>query len=183
VVHVVHRTAAENISDAQILSQIEVLNADFRATNPDRSSTPSVFTSLIGDARVTFKLADVDPDGNTTDGITRTSTSNSSFTSDTDDVKSASTGGADAWPADRYLNIWTCGNLRNAAGQALLGYAQFPGGPAPTDGVVILHSAFGTSGTAAAPFDLGRTASHEIGLFQCFRGLSVAGYVCVWRAW
>ena len=163
VVHVVHRTATENISDAQILSQIEVLNADFRATNPDRSSTPSVFTSLIGDARVTFKLADVDPDGNTTDGITRTSTSNSSFTSDTDDVKSASTGGADAWPADRYLNIWTCGNLRNAAGQALLGYAQFPGGPAPTDGVVILHSAFGTSGTAAAPFNLGRTASHEIG--------------------
>jgi hypothetical protein len=163
VVHVVHRTATENISDAQILSQIEVLNADFRATNPDRSSTPSVFTSLIGDARVTFKLADVDPDGNTTDGITRTSTSNSSFTSDTDDVKSASTGGADAWPADKYLNIWTCGNLRNAAGQALLGYAQFPGGPAPTDGVVMLHSAFGTSGTAAAPFNLGRTASHEIG--------------------
>jgi Pregnancy-associated plasma protein-A len=163
VVHVVHRSATENITDAQIRSQIEVLNADFRATNPDRSSTPSVFTPLIGDARVTFKLADVDPDGNTTDGITRTSSSNASFTSNTDNVKSASTGGADAWPADRYLNIWTCGNLRNAAGLALLGYAQFPGGPAATDGVVILHSAFGTTGTAAAPFNLGRTATHEIG--------------------
>jgi hypothetical protein len=163
VVHVVHRTVAENISDAQIHSQIEVLNADFRAANPDRSSTPPVFAPLTGDARVTFKLADVDPQGNPTDGITRTSTSNSSFISDTDNVKSASTGGADAWPADRYLNLWTCGNLRDTADHALLGYAQFPGGPAATDGVVILHSAFGTTGTAAAPYNLGRTATHEIG--------------------
>ncbi|WP_326825354.1 zinc metalloprotease [Streptosporangium sp. NBC_01756] len=163
VVHVLHRTAAEDISDAQIRSQIEVLNADFRATNPDRSSTPPVFAPLIGDARVTFELADVDPHGDPTNGITRTSTSNSSFTSDTDNVKFASTGGADAWPADRYLNIWTCGNLRDTAGRALLGYAQFPGGPAATDGVVILHSAFGATGTATAPFNLGRTATHEIG--------------------
>jgi hypothetical protein len=163
VVHVVNRTAAENISDAQIESQIDVLNADFRATNPDKLSTPTVFTPLIGDPRVTFKLADIDPDGNPTDGITRTSTSNTSFSSDTDNVKSASTGGADPWPADKYLNIWTCGNLRSAANQALLGYAQFPGGPAATDGVVILHSAFGTTGSATAPFNLGRTATHEIG--------------------
>ena len=163
VVHVVFRNATENISDAQIQSQIDVLNADFRATNPDRVSTPAVFAPLIGDARVTFKLADVDPDGNQTNGITRTSSSNSSFTSDTDNVKSAATGGADPWPADKYLNLWTCGNLRDLAGQALLGYAQFPGGPAATDGVVILQSAFGTSGTATAPFNLGRTASHEIG--------------------
>jgi hypothetical protein len=163
VVHVVYRTAAENISDAQIQSQIEVLDADYRATNPDRSSTPSVFTPLIGDVRVTFKMADVDPAGNPTDGITRTSTSNSSFNSDTDNVKSTSTGGADPWPADRYLNIWTCGNLRDTAGRPLLGYAQFPGGPTATDGVVILQSAYGTTGTATAPFNLGRTATHEIG--------------------
>jgi Pregnancy-associated plasma protein-A len=163
VVHVVHRTAAENLSDAQIQSQIDVLNADFRATNPDRPSTPAVFAPLIGDARVTFKLADTDPDGNATDGITHTQTSNTSFNSDADDVKSAATGGADAWPADRYLNIWTCGNLRDRMDRPLLGYAQFPGGPAATDGVVILHSAFGTTGTATAPFNLGRTATHEIG--------------------
>jgi hypothetical protein len=73
-------------------------------------------------------------------------------------VKSAATGGADAWPSDRYLNIWVC----PLAG-GLLGYAQFPGGPAATDGVVIRHSAFGTTGTATAPFDLGRTTTHEIG--------------------
>jgi hypothetical protein len=163
VVHVVHRTAAENISDAQIASQITVLNDDFRAANADRTSTPAVFQPLIGDARVTFKLADVDPGGDPTNGITRTQSSNTSFTSQLDDVKSAGTGGADAWPADRYLNLWTCGNLRDSAGRSLLGYAQFPGGPAATDGVVILQSAFGTTGTATAPFNLGRTATHEIG--------------------
>ena len=58
----------------------------------------------------------------------------------------AATGGADPWPADRYLNLWVC----NLAG-GLLGYAQFPGGPARTDGVVITYTAFGTRGTAAAP--------------------------------
>ena len=63
-----------------------------------------------------------------------------------------------AWPAARYLNLWAC-NL----GGGLLGYAQFPGGPARSDGVVILHSALGTSGTAAAPFNLGRTTTHEVG--------------------
>ena len=163
VVHVVYRNSTENISDAQIESQIAVLNEDFRATNPDRSSTPAPFEPLIGDARISFRLATTDPDGNPTDGITRTSTGNTSFTSSTDNVKAASSGGADPWPSDRYLNIWTCGNLRSGSGQSLLGYAQFPGGPSATDGVVCLHSAFGTSGTAAAPFDRGRTTTHEIG--------------------
>jgi hypothetical protein len=163
VVHVVHRLAEENLSDEQVASQIDVLNADFRATNPDRDSTPDVFKPLVADSQVTFVLATVDPDGNPTNGITRTPTANTSFTSDTDNVKSSATGGADPWPADRYLNMWTCGNLRSMSGDALLGYAQFPGGPAETDGVVMLHSAFGTTGSAAAPFNLGRTATHEVG--------------------
>ena len=163
VVHVVYRNATENIANSQIDSQISVLNADFRATNADKASTPTAFQALIGDARVTFKLATTDPDGNPTDGITRTSTTTTPFNSDTDNVKSAATGGADAWPSDRYLNLWVCGNLRSGSGQSLLGYAQFPGGPTATDGVVVIHSGFGTTGTAAAPFKLGRTATHEIG--------------------
>ena len=73
-------------------------------------------------------------------------------------VKASRTGGADPWPTRRYLNIWVC-NL----GDGLLGYAQFPGGPRATDGVVILHTAFDTSGTAQAPFDRGRTTTHEVG--------------------
>jgi hypothetical protein len=156
VVHVVWNTAAQNIGDAQITSQIGVLNRDFRKTNADVSSVPAVFAPLCADARIEFELATTDPQGNPTTGITRTQTNRASFTDDA--VKSAATGGADAWPADRYLNIWVC-----QLGGGLLGYAQFPGGPAATDGVVILHTAFGTSGTAMAPFNLGRTATHEIG--------------------
>jgi len=157
VVHVIWNTADQNISNAQIQSQIAVLNRDFRAQNADVSTVPSVFKNLVGDVKIEFLLATQDPNGNPTPGIIRTQTTVPSFTPD-DAVKSNATGGADAWPADRYLNIWVC-----QLGSGLLGYAQFPGGPAATDGVVITHTAFGTMGTAAGPFDLGRTATHEIG--------------------
>ena len=157
VVHVVSKKAEEDISDAQIKSQVAVLNKDFRATNTDATNTPSVWSGLVADANIQFALATKDPKGKATTGITRTATTRTSFGAD-DSVKTKAGGGAPAWPAGRYLNLWVC-NL----GGGLLGYAQFPGGPAKTDGVVILHSAFGTSGTAAAPFNLGRTATHEIG--------------------
>jgi hypothetical protein len=157
VVHVVSKKAEEDISDSQIKSQIAVLNKDFRATNTDATATPSVWNGLVADANIQFALAAKDPKGKATTGITRTATTKTSFGAD-DSVKTKAGGGAPAWPAGRYLNLWVC-NL----GGGLLGYAQFPGGPAKTDGVVILHSAFGTSGTAAAPFNLGRTATHEIG--------------------
>src|SRR5215211_51393 len=157
LVHVVYNGAAQNISDAQIQSQIDVLNDDFRKTNADISGLPAVFQPLAADARIEFELATTDPSGNPTNGITRTSTTASGFTDD-NKVKHASSGGADAWPRDNYLNFWVC---RLSGG--LLGYAQFPGGPADTDGVVILDTAVGNTGTAAAPFNLGRTATHEIG--------------------
>jgi hypothetical protein len=106
---------------------------------------------------IRFVLAKTDPDGKPTSGITRTKTTVTSFPQD-DSVKSGATGGIDAWPSDKYLNLWVC-----ALGGGLLGYAQFPGGPAATDGVVILNTAFGSMGTATAPYNLGRTATHEIG--------------------
>jgi len=133
VVHVVWNSAAQNISQAQIDSQLDVLNRDYRATNPDTSIVPPVFSGLIADARVEFFLATEDPNGNPATGVTRTQTSTASFGTD-DLVKSSATGGSDPWPADRYLNIWVC-----QLGGGLLGYAQFPGGPANTDGVVILR--------------------------------------------
>jgi Pregnancy-associated plasma protein-A len=157
VVHVVYKTDEQNISEEQIKSQIEVLSADYRKKNADLSSVPGVFQPVVADARIEFSLATTDPNGNPTNGITRTQTTVASF-SDDDAVKSAATGGADPWPRDSYLNIWVC-DLRGG----LLGYAQFPGGPAATDGVVILYAAFGTMGTARAPFNRGRTATHEIG--------------------
>ncbi|RBY82161.1 zinc metalloprotease [Geodermatophilus sp. TF02-6] len=159
VVHVVSAADEQDVSDEQVTSQIEVLDRDFRGANPDVSILPPAFAPLVADSRVEFSLAPTDPAGASTTGITRTRTTVASFTVD-DAVKRASTGGVDAWPADRYLNIWVC----QLAG-GLLGYAQFPGGPADTDGVVVTHTAFGTTGTATPPFHLGRTATHEVGHF------------------
>ncbi|MCA2970556.1 MAG: zinc metalloprotease [Acidobacteriaceae bacterium] len=163
VVHVVYNTPAQNISDAQINSQIDVLNQDFRKANADLASLPAVFAPLAADARIEFKLADKDPSNNPTTGITRTQTATASF-SDDDKVKSAATGGHAAWNRDKFLNVWVC-----PLSGGLLGYAQFPGGPAATDGVVINCTAFGTNGIAAAPFNLGRTATHEVGHFLNLR--------------
>jgi Pregnancy-associated plasma protein-A len=158
VVHVVYKRDAENITKSQINSQISVLNRDFRARNPDRTNVPAPWTGLVADAKLEFALAKRDRNGKPTDGITRTKTNRDSFPANGDPVKKRSEGGAPSWPSDKYLNLWVC-NL----GAGLLGYAQFPGGPARTDGVVILHSGFGTKGTAKAPFNLGRTATHEVG--------------------
>lgn len=153
VVHIVYRTEAENISDDQVHSQIEVLNQDFMATNTDIGQVPAPFQAFIGNPQIQFQLAE--------NGIIRQPTQQGSFGVD-DTVKSSATGGSDPREPRRYLNIWVC-TLR----QSLLGYAQFPGGPPETDGVVILNRAFGTRATAAAPllpqFNKGRTATHEIG--------------------
>ncbi len=157
VVHVVYNTAAQNVSDAQIQSQIDVMNADFRKLNTDWTSTPAVFQSLVADCEIQFCLAQRDPNGNASTGIIRKQTSSTSFSTN-DNVKRSANGGDDAWPSSSYLNLWVC----PLAG-TLLGYAQFPGGPAATDGVVITYTGFGTTGTAAAPFDKGRTATHEVG--------------------
>lgn len=157
VVHVVFTKADENISVTQIRSQIAVLNRDYRATNPDRTKVPSVWGGLVADARLQFALATKDPKGKPTTGITRTKTTRTSF-GDDDTVKFTARGGMNAWPTTKYLNMWVC----TLAG-GLLGYAQFPGGPRRTDGVVILNTAFGTTGSVKAPFNLGRSATHEVG--------------------
>jgi len=162
VVHVVHHTTEQNIADDQIVSQIDVLNRDYRRLNPDVSQVPAVWQPIAADCRIEFRLASQDPDGRPTNGITRTRTRKASFGMD-DAVKFASGGGHDAWPADEYLNIWVCGRLFDPGVGEILGYAQFPGGPPATDGVVIAHRFFGTTGTATAPFNLGRTATHEVG--------------------
>ena len=154
VVHIVYNNNTENISLAQIQSQIDVLNADFRRQNADRDNV----WSQAADTEIEFCLATVDPQGNATSGILRQSTSRTSFSSN-DDMKFNSRGGSDAWPAGDYLNMWVC----DLSG-GLLGYAQFPNsGPASTDGVVMDYQYFGTVGAATAPFDLGRTTTHEVG--------------------
>ena len=171
VVHVVYKRNPENISKRQINSQITALNRDFRARNDDKSNVPSIWTGLVADAKVTFALASKDPKGRPTNGVTRTQTQRDSFGQD-DSVKKRSTGGASPWPTDRYLNLWVC-TLEGT----LLGYAQFPGGPARTDGVVVRNTAFGTTGTAARPFHLGRTTTHEVGHWLNLRHIWGGDYV------
>jgi hypothetical protein len=157
VVHVLYNTTAQNISDAQIQSQIDVLNEDFQKLNADVTKTPSAFTSSVANVGIAFTLAKRDPAGNATTGIERKSTTITSWGTD-DKMKSTTTGGLNTWPAGSYLNLWVC----NLSG-GILGYAQFPGGAAATDGVVIRTSAFGRNGSATAPFNLGRTGTHEVG--------------------
>ena len=153
VVNVVYHTDVQNISTRQINSQIAVLNRDFRAANPDRAQTPEAWRGLVADARIRFKVAEV----------RRVRTSRAVFAHD-EGVKKASGGGIAPLNPSTHLNIWVC----PLAG-GLLGYAQFPGGPAATDGVVVNYRAFGTIGTAEAPFDGGRTATHEVGHYLNLR--------------
>lgn len=156
VVHVVYRTPAENISDAQIQSQIDVLNEDFSGTNSDVGGVPSVWTSLVANTEIQFALATCDPLGYHTTGITRTETTVTNWNG-SDNVKYTSQEGHDAWPAASYLNIWVC-NI----GGGLLGYAYQPGISPSLDGVVIGHKYFGLD-SQSSTYDLGRTATHEIG--------------------
>jgi hypothetical protein len=158
VVHVVYNTTAENISNAQINSQINVLNTDFRLLN-SIADVPAVFSPLAADSRLEFALAVRDPNCQPTTGITRTNTSVTSWPDFSDAMKATATDGIDPWPTDRYLNIWVI-----ADGGSFLGWAQFPGSAAAIDGVVIRHPYFGTSGTVTSSmFGGGRTATHEIG--------------------
>ena len=159
VVHVVWNTNAENISDAQIFSQIDVLNEDFRRTNVDVINTPSVWQGIAADCEIDFCLATIDPNGATTTGITRTQTSLTSFSIQNDYMKSTSNGGIDAWPNEDYLNIWVCD-----LGNGLLGYATPPSNfISNEDGVVIGYKYFGTTGVVQSPYHKGRTTTHEIG--------------------
>lgn len=152
VVNVLYRTAAENISLAQIQSQIDVLNKDFNALNSDFSSVPTLFSGVKANVGITFVLQNV----------VRKSTRTTSFSTN-NAMKTASKGIAPTTPTT-VLNMWSC-NM----GGGILGYAQFPGGASATDGVVIDNNAFGTTGTATAPFNLGRTATHEVGHWMNLR--------------
>ncbi|MCC3156716.1 T9SS type A sorting domain-containing protein [Hymenobacter sp. 15J16-1T3B] len=155
VVHVVYNTSAQNVPQSQIDAQIAQLNQDYAKLNADVANTPALYAGLAANTNIQFVLAKRDPNGANTTGVVRKQTKTRSFSSN-DFVKYSSKGGDDAWPADKYLNLWLC-NL----GQGLLGYAQFPGGAAATDGVVVLYSS--VPGGSATNYNKGRTATHEIG--------------------
>lgn len=157
VVHIVYNNTAENISEAQIISQIESLNADFAMSNKDFSKVPSVFAKLAANTSIRFELAKTDPMGKATTGIVRKKSSRMMW-SDDDKIKYVSNGGSTTWDSKSYLNIWVCNTV-----PGLTGYATFPGADRAVDGIVVRYDAFGTTGKAVAPFHLGRTVTHEVG--------------------
>lgn len=177
VVHVVYATQADNISVRQIEDAIRVINEDFRRLNADTSLTRSLWDGIAVDTEIEFALAKRDPQGNCTDGITRTQ-SNQSLTG-TPTVKNVV-----GWDNKRYMNIWVCRHVANttpADGGYVLGYANFPQAGANgirnsinQDGIVIRHDEMGTIGTAAGNPRDGRTLTHEIGhylaLYHPFQG-------------
>lgn len=169
VVHVVYKNATENISAAKVQSQIDALNNFYRRMNADVSTVPVPFNSLAADVMIQFELASRDPNCLPTDGITRTSTTNTNFdnvplaaTPQTRNaVKFNASGGADGWPSDQYLNLWSC----DLAG-SLIGYAAFPSDMATRpaeDGVVMDFMAFGTVAPVFSNLNLGRVCGHEVG--------------------
>lgn len=153
VVNVLYRTAAENISDAQIQSQIDVLNQDYTATNADFSSTPAEFSGVAANVGITFELV----------AINRKATTKSSWGT-RDAMKKTKQGGLNPTSPTTTLNIWAC-----TIGGGILGYAQFPGGSSATDGVVVDSKYFGLSSAASYPYNLGRTATHEVGHWMNLR--------------
>jgi len=165
VVHILWRTPEEDISDDQVRSQLESLNADFSRGNADFSRVPAVFAARSAGCGIRFVLATADPDGRPTSGILRKRTNALLWIND-DRIKSSRTGGSDPWDPQSYLNIWV-GNLSSS----LLGFSSFPGAPPAKDGIVIRYNVFGTRGRLSPPWDKGRTLTHELGHWLGLRHL------------
>lgn len=173
VVHIIHNGEPQgtgaNIPDSRVLSQIDILNQDFRRLNADTTNTPPEFISRAEDTRIEFRLARRDPEGIATNGILRVPGTKASWDiQDNNELKSLS-----YWPAEDYLNIWV------APLQAtLLGYAQFPvsdleglgnsSNNSLTDGIVVTSDYLGLNENVS-PVSKGRTATHEVGHFLGLR--------------
>ena len=153
VVNVLYRTAAENVTAAQIQSQIDILNKDFNAQNSDFGSVPAMFAPIAANVGITFELA----------SVVRKSTTKSSWGT-RDAMKKTKQGGIAPTNPSTNLNLWVC-----TIGGGILGYAQFPGGSSATDGVVVDSKYLGLSGNSNYPYNLGRTATHEVGHWMNLR--------------
>lgn len=167
VVHVLYQEDTEhesNITEEKILSQIVVLNKDFRMKNTDLDNVAAEFKSIVTDMEIEFEMAKVDPNGEATNGITRT-LDLTHESADENNIYFGNSGGHDAWPTNEYLNIWIYDGSDRLGNIGLGGRGQFPGGDPLTDGVVIPYQAFGTINPVARNqnLHLGRTATHEIG--------------------
>jgi hypothetical protein len=160
VFHIIYRDSGMLIPQEQISFQVAQLNRDFRRRNIDQEDTPEIFRHLAADCRVEFCLAIAGPDGAPVDGITTTLTRVEEIGL-TDDYYQTLSGGQNAWDPERFLNVWVC---EISASGDIAGFAQMPGHPEISrDGVVIDYRYFGSGPPAIAPFNQGRTLTHEIG--------------------
>ncbi len=153
VFHVLHQNGVENISDAQIIDGINILNRDMRKLNADTINITPKFAPLASDIRIVFKLAQLDPQGNCTNGIDRIYTAKTNYGDDSAKIN--------PWPRDKYLNIWTAKALQ----QGWAGYAYYPsaatGSLSVHDGLMILADYIGSIGTSNV--NKSRTLTHEVG--------------------
>ncbi len=168
VFNVLYNTAAENISLAQIQSQVDILNQDFNGANPDFNTANNPFSAVRAKVGIRFTL----------DQVIRKQSSKTVWYSEDGYMKIASQGGMTAVAPTTKLNVWVVNNLQSRTAGALLGYAQFPGGATATDGYVCASFCLGNTGTAAAPYNLGRTATHEIGHWMNLRHIWGDGNGC-----
>ena len=153
VFNVLYRTTSENVSLSQLQSQIDVLNKDFNALNSDFNTANNPYSSVRANVGISFVL----------DQVIRKATTKTSWGTN-DAMKRTSSGGLAPTSPTTKLNFWVC-----TIGGGILGYAQFPGGSSSTDGVVCDGKYVGNTGTATFPFNLGRTATHEIGHWMNLR--------------
>lgn len=155
VFHVLHQGGPENISDAQILDQMRILNEDFNKRNSDTTIVIPGFRELIADVHIEFRLARLDPYGNCTNGIDRIFTSKTNAASDASKIT--------PWLRDRYLNVWVVNSIGE---EGVAGYAYYPSSVidfpmSSADGIIILHDYIGSIGSGS---DFrSRALTHEIG--------------------
>jgi len=150
VFHILHEGGTENISDAQILDEMRILNEDYRKLNADISAVVSGFTSIAADCEIQFRLAQKDPSGNCTNGIDRIYSSQTNIGDDGSKLNQ--------WAPNKYLNIWVVKTITSGAA----GYAYLPGTTASAnDGIMILSTYVGSIGTGSTTRS--RALTHEVG--------------------
>ncbi len=158
VFHIFHKQGIENISEDQVRDCLRVMNEEFNGRNTKISQVVADFKDIVGDTKIEFRLATLDPQGNCTNGINRYYHNDPYFTSKTpiEALKPQYT-----WPSNKYLNCFIVGSIESDGTSRTLGYATFPGGNATKDGLVMVHDGIGAIGTGSSQNQ--SVATHEIG--------------------
>lgn len=183
IIHVVATSAFQPLSRAQVLQQLDVLNADFAGEGENRNDLPSEFEAIASGVNIQFCLADTDPSGQPSEGMTFTHTDISNIALQTGvggrmAIHYDQLGGKTGWDPETYLNIWV-GEYGD-----ILGSASFPGMAPYTEeiGVVIDIRHFGSIGDAGASgfYGRGHTLTHEMGHFFGLKHIWGQGldYIC-----